>query len=93
MAEFEWDAAKAAANRRKHGVGFEFATSAFRDMFSIEWLDDRGHHDEARMVPLGMAEGTLLVVVHVERRNRARLVSARRATRNEQDIYFRENGT
>jgi uncharacterized DUF497 family protein len=92
MAEFEWDAAKAAANRRKHGVGFEFATSAFRDMFAIEWLDEREHHGEARMVLLGMAEGTLLVVVHVERGDRVRLVSARRATRNEQDIYFRENG-
>jgi len=44
------------------------------------------------MVLLGMAEGTLLVVVHVERGDRVRLISARRATRNEQDIYFRENG-
>ena len=92
MAEFERDAAKAAANRRKHGVGFEFATAAFRDMFAIEWLDDREHHGEARMVLLGMAEGTLLVVVHVERGDRVRLISARRATRNEQDLYFRENG-
>ncbi len=62
-------------------------------MFAIEWLDDRKHHGEARMVLLGMAEGTLLVVVHVERGDRVRLVSARRATRNEQDIHFCENGT
>ena len=63
----------------------------FRDLFAIEWLDDREHRGEARMVLLGMAGRTLLVVVYVERGDRIRLISARRATRNEQDIYFREN--
>ncbi len=92
MPRFEWDDAKASANLRKHGIGFAFATSVFRDLFAIEWLDDREHRGEARMVLLGMAERTLLVVVYVERGDRIRLISARRATRNEQDIYFRENG-
>ena len=91
MPGFEWDDAKAAANLRKHRIGFAFATSVFRDLFAIEWLDDREHRAEARMVLLGMAGRTLLVVVYVERGDRIRLISARRATRNEQDIYFREN--
>lgn len=91
MPGFEWDDAKAAANLRKHGIGFAFATSVSRDLFAIEWLDDRENRGEARMVLLGMAGRTLLVVVYVERGDRIRLISARRATRNEQDIYFREN--
>ena len=41
MIEFEWDEAKADDNLRKHGVSFEFAATAFREPFGIEWIDER----------------------------------------------------
>lgn len=93
MIEFEWDDAKAAENSRKHGVSFEFAAGAFRDPFGIEWIDDREDYGEVRTILLGMADGSVLTVVYVERGNRIRLISARRATRYEQDRYHLENGS
>ncbi len=92
MIEFEWDEAKADDNLRKHGVSFEFAATAFRDPFGIEWIDEREAYGEVRTILLGMADGTVLVVVYTERESRIRLISARRATRYEQDRYYRENG-
>lgn len=92
MAEFAWDDAKAAENLRKHGVSFELATQAFRDPFAVEWIDEREAYGEERTILLGMADGTLLVVVYTERGDRRRLISARRATRHEQNLYYSENG-
>jgi uncharacterized DUF497 family protein len=92
MIEFEWDNVKARDNLLKHGVSFEFAAEAFRDPFGIEWIDEREDYGEVRTVLLGMADGTILVVVYTERETRIRLISARRATKNEQDTYYRKNG-
>lgn len=86
MLEFEWDTEKAAENLRKHGVSFELATLAFRDPFGVEWIDNREEYGEERTILLGMADGTILVVVYTERGERLRLISARRATRHEQDF-------
>lgn len=93
MVEFEWDPEKAAGNLRKHGVSFEFAAKAFRDPLAVEWIDDRVDYGETRTVLLGLADGSILVVVYTERESCIRLISARRATKNEQDIYYRENGS
>ncbi|HTS41474.1 MAG TPA: BrnT family toxin [Xanthobacteraceae bacterium] len=91
MLEFEWDDAKARANARKHGVTFERAKLAFKDPFAIAALDDREDYGEERFVLLGLADGPLLFVAYTERGDRLRIISARRATRHEQDIYEREN--
>ena len=91
MIEFEWDDAKAAENQRKHGVSFAFAVRAFRDPYAIEWIDDREAYGEERTILLAAADGSILVVIYTERGDRIRLISARRATRNEQDRYYREN--
>ena len=93
MNEFEWDNVKARDNLLKHGVSFEFAAKAFRDPSGIEWIDEREDYGEVRTVLLGMADGTILVVVYTERETRIRLISARRATKNEQDTYYRKNGS
>lgn len=90
--EFEWDVAKARENRRKHGVSFEQAKRAFTDPFGIEWLDERGAYGEARTILLALADGPILVVVFTERDARIRLISARKASRNEQNLYFKESG-
>ncbi|HTC55545.1 MAG TPA: BrnT family toxin [Candidatus Sulfotelmatobacter sp.] len=90
--EFEWDKAKAKANFRRHGVSFDLAKAVFRDPFAIERLDDREEHGEERFVIIGAAEGkALLFVAYTEREECIRIISARRATQNEQDDYFRQN--
>jgi hypothetical protein len=90
--EFEWHKAKAEANFRRHGVSFDLAKTVFKDPFAIERLDDREEHGEERFVIIGAAEGrVLLFVAYTDREERIRIISARRATQNEQDDYFRQN--
>jgi uncharacterized DUF497 family protein len=77
---FEWNAGKAAANRRKHGVTFNDAATVFADTLSVTVVDHAHSEDERRFVTLGRsATGKLLVVVHVDREERIRLISARAA--------------
>jgi len=89
---FEWHDAKAEANFATHGVSFDFATTAFKDPFAIERLDDREDYGEERFVMIGMAEGNvLLFVAYTEREEHIRVISARRATQYEQNDYFQQN--
>jgi uncharacterized protein len=89
--EFEWDDDKAADNAVKHRVSFEHARAAFADVFSVSEYDDREDYGEDRYLLTGMVLGTLLLVTYTERADRIRIISARRATRHEQDDYFRQN--
>ncbi len=85
--DFEWDEDKARANQAKHGVSFEEATSVFLD---IDYLlvPDRTHPD--RFVALGYSRlARLLLVVHGERGQRIRIISARRSSRRERRAYER----
>ncbi len=87
---FEWDAAKAAANLRKHGVSFQEAVTVFSDERGL-LLDDPDHSaDEDRFILLGRSAGLrTLVVVHCyrEARDSIRIISARQATRPERATY------
>lgn len=85
--DFVWDAAKAAANRRKHGVRFEDAATAFLDPLFV--TTDASRNDEARDAIIGFDHsGRLLFVVHIEiEGNHIRIVSARRAERIEEKLY------
>ena len=90
--EFEWHDAKAEANLQAHGVSFDLAKTVFKDPFAVERLDDREDYGEERFVLIGMAEGNVvLFVAYTERQGRMRIISARRATQNEQDDYFQRN--
>ena len=90
--EFEWHDAKAEANLQAHGVSFDLAKTVFKDPFAVELLDDREDYGEQRFVIIGMAEGHVLVfVAYTEREERIRIISARRATQDEQDDYFTQN--
>jgi uncharacterized protein len=91
--EFEWDAAKAAANQRAHGLAFHEAISAFRDPFAVEHIDDREDYGEERVNLVGMCQGVLVHVTYTERANRIRIISARGAEHHEQDDYYRENSS
>jgi uncharacterized protein len=90
--EFEWDDDKAADNAAKHRVSFEHARAAFADAFNVSEYDDREDYGEDRYLLTGMVLGTLLLVAYTEHGDRIRIISARRATRHEQDDYFRQNG-
>jgi uncharacterized DUF497 family protein len=88
---FEWDERKAASNRRKHGVGFDEAATAFGDPLSLT-IPDLGHSkEEDRFVLIGESfRGRLLVVVHSERGDNLRLISARLAKPSERRDYEQE---
>jgi uncharacterized DUF497 family protein len=90
--EFEWHDAKAEANLQAHGVSFDLAKTVFKDPLAVERVDDREDYGEERFVIVGMAAGgVVLFVAFTEREGRMRIVSARRATQNEQDDYFRQS--
>jgi uncharacterized DUF497 family protein len=86
--DFVWDARKAAANRKKHGVSFEEACTALRDPLAATGADPGHSQGEARWVTFGVSDsGRLLVVAHTETGDVVRIISARVATRAERQIY------
>ncbi len=91
--KFEWDTPKAANNYAKHGISFDEAKGVFRDTFAFEKLDDREDYGEERYTLIGMAGNKLLFVVYTERGEKIRLISARKAEKNEQNAYYRRKAT
>jgi uncharacterized DUF497 family protein len=90
---FEWDARKARRNSTIHGVSFDEASTAFRDPLSKTIPDPLHSVDEERFVLLGRSHrNRLLVVVHTERGDRIRLISARRASHRERVRYEESKG-
>ena len=86
---FEWDPNKAKANIKKHGISFEEATTVFGDPLSITIFDSDHSNGEDRFITVGMsAKEHLVVVVHADRTNGVRIISARRATRAEGREYY-----
>jgi hypothetical protein len=89
---FAWDLAKARSNRKKHGVSFEEACTAFGDLLSITVPDERHSESERRWITIGRSSrGNLLLIVHTDGDTSIRLISARAATRGERKQY-EENG-
>ena len=88
MLLFEWDEKKAVQNIKKHGISFEEAATVFGDPFSITIYDPLHSQNEDRFVILGMSnKNRLLVVIHTERGDRIRIISARKATKKERRQY------
>lgn len=93
--EFEWDEAKAISNARKHGVEFPEAMDVFLDPLALALYDEDHSQDEDRWISMGRSRnGRLLVVVHTftdtsPRSATIRIISARLATRKEQEQYER----
>jgi hypothetical protein len=86
--EFEWDPAKAAANLRRHKVPFIKAIEVFNDPMRLERPDESEDYGEDRWIVLGCVEERVLFVVYTQRRIRIRLISARKANRDEQRKYW-----
>lgn len=85
---FEWDEDKARANLEKHKVGFDEATTVFRDPFSTAVPDPDHSVNEQRYIDIGSSErGRVLVVVYTERGTNTRIISCRKATPTERRLY------
>jgi uncharacterized DUF497 family protein len=85
---FGWDDQKAKSNRKEHDVSFEEASTVFDDPLFITFLDVEHSTDEERYITLGLsAERRLLLIAHTDREGVIRIISARKATKNEQRVY------
>ena len=85
---FEWDADKAEKNKSKHDVDFDEARQVFNDPMFITFLDEEHSIDEERYITIGMSNmGRLLLVAYAERNDIIRIISSRRATKNEEKFY------
>lgn len=90
MIKFEWDSAKAAINKKKHGISFHEAKSVFYDELAIQFYDGDNATSEDRFLLLGLSsESRLLMICHCERYEGyiIRMISARKATKNERKFY------
>ncbi len=86
--EFEWDEAKAASNRRRHGLSFDEAATVFDDPLVSVFHDEEHSVSEDRWIAIGISDrGRLVVVSHAYREGRTRIISARKATANEVREY------
>ena len=87
--QYEWDNGKAVENLSKHGVDFADAIAALEDANRLEEIDTRFEYGEERIQIIGMARGNVLFVIGTLRgEDSCRIISARKATRHEQDRYF-----
>ena len=86
--EFEWDKNKAIVNLSRHDILFDEAKTVFQDPFYVVFDDPDHSFEEDRCVAIGLsAQGRLLFVSYTERGNVVRLISARKATRSERELY------
>lgn len=84
--EFEWDERKNRSNLEKHHIDFRDAISIFEgDVLAAP--DHRKSYGEERTIAIGLMEGIEIVLVYTERRERIRIISARRANRHERENY------
>lgn len=86
--QFEFDPIKAHSNLLKHRVSFSDAEQALRDGQALT-IEDGDALGEQRFLPLGMDSlGRILVVCHTQREERTRIISARKASKNEAKNYY-----
>jgi uncharacterized DUF497 family protein len=88
MLLFEWDKDKAKKNLKIHNVSFDEASTSFKDTLSLTIYGPLHSEREDRFVLIGMSYlNRLLVVIYTERGDRIRIISARKATKNESKQY------
>ena len=83
-----WDPHKERSNRRRHGIGFQEATTVFGDGLAVTISDPDHSFGEERFTTIGRSSsGRLLVICHTEQGDTIRIISARRATAHERTDY------
>ncbi len=87
--KFTWSERKRSINLREHGLDFVDAPSVF-DGLTFTFEDDRLAYGEQRFVTLGLLAGVLVSVVHTESEDEIRVISFRKGTKREAQLYFRE---
>ncbi|MBI1926169.1 BrnT family toxin [Candidatus Poribacteria bacterium] len=84
---FEWDEPKNQENISRRGISFQQAAKIFQGDI-LEWEDTREDYGEARMIVIGRSERHLLRVIYTQRGNRTRIISARKADKNDRRKYY-----
>ena len=87
--QYEWDKAKRQANIQKHGIDFLGIEKVFAGQ-TITILDDRIDYGEPRFVTVGLLQDRVVVIAHTETDEVIRIISIRKATKNEKIRYFKE---
>jgi len=87
----EWDEAKNRTNLAKHGLSFEDAEQIFSGP-CVTFVDGRFAYGEERLIMLGTLAGRLVVIAHVQRDERTRIISMRKGNRREQETYKKRLG-
>ena len=86
--EFEWNPQKATANLKKHKISFREAATVFGDMLSVTVFDPDHSLEKDRYITIGLSDTSrLLMISHVDRGERIRIISARELTRDERKRY------
>ena len=86
---FEWDERKRRINVKKHGIDFIDVPEMFDDDVIII-PDERFDYGEHRYIGIGLIKGRVVVVAYTERGDNIRIISVRKATKNEQNYYFQK---
>ncbi|MGL1833326.1 BrnT family toxin [Rhodocyclaceae bacterium SMB388] len=86
---YTYDPAKRAANLKKHGHDFGDAPLVIESERSVTFEDRRADYGEQRFVTLGILRSDVVVIVTAETDEEIRIISMRKAERNEQEIYYR----
>ena len=86
---FEWDEDKRESNILKHGFDFIDVENVFTGT-TVTILDDRFDYGEDRFITLGLLDGRVVVIAHTETDDVIRIISVRKATKNEEVSYFKE---
>lgn len=86
---FEWDENKRRANIRRHGLDFIDVERVFAGN-AYTLLDDRLDYGEFRFITLGLLDGTVVAITHTETDEITRIISFRKASKNEEEIYYAE---
>jgi uncharacterized protein len=87
--KFAWDEAKRQSNISKHGIDFVGIEEVFEGE-TITVFDDRFDYGEERFITLGLFNGRVVVIAHTETAEIIRIISVRKATKNEETGYFKE---
>jgi len=86
MLEFDWDENKRQKNIHKHGVDFAEVCKMF-ESYTID-IEDTSSYGEQRFIAIGETQGRVLTVVYVCRNDKIRIISARKASKNEKRTYY-----
>ncbi len=86
---FDWDKKKRKTNIKKHGIDFSELKEVFEKPMLTRIVNSEDY-GEIRWISLGDLDGKIVVLVYTEKENNVRLISARRATKNENNIYCKK---